>query len=66
MNWLRFIYLRIVGDVCPTCKRRYHDTGNIMMIECCSGECGRCDHVRGEVADDMRYEVEQMQEAQGK
>lgn len=57
MNWLRFIYLRIVGDVCPTCRRRYHDTGNIMMIECCSGECGRCDHVRGEVMDDQLSEI---------
>lgn len=48
MNWFRYIYLKIVGDKCPTCRRKYHDFGNIMMIEQI-GECGTCDHVRGDV-----------------
>jgi len=57
---LKLFPFSVVGSVvCPTCHKRFTDKQEKEFIKR-FGECSGCEHVRGEVLDSQKVEVEEL------
>ncbi len=48
--------LMVNATYCPTCRKPARTYEEALFIREC-GECGSCDHIRGEMLDDQRDEA---------
>ena len=56
--------LMVTATYCPTCKRPATTYTEALFIREC-GECGTCEHLRGELLDDNKSEIREGMEQFG-